>query len=99
MDPSDLMLSAFAGAMIVVTGGLYALLLAFARLRRSRQLAVAAAGAYLALVLFVLLLADRLALEQAWNIVIAVMLAGYLVAPHAIWHLTDATHGHSTDES
>jgi hypothetical protein len=93
------MLSAFAGAMIVVSGGLYALLLALSRLRRSRRLAGAAAGAYRALVLFVCLLADRLALTQAWNIVLAVMLAGYLVAPHAIWHLTRATHVRPMDES
>jgi len=99
MGPLDLFLSAFAGAMIVVSGGLYALLLAFARLRNSKRLAYAAVSAYFALVVFVFLLADRLALARGWNVVIVVMLAGYLTAPHAIWFLTHATHGESIDES
>lgn len=92
MNAADLLLSAFAGAMVVISGGLYALLLALARLRGSLQLGRAAACAYAVLVVFALVLADRLELERGWFAVIAVMLVGYLLAPRAIWRLTEGTH-------
>ena len=93
-------MSTLAGAMVVVCGGLYALFLAFSRLRGSRHLARFAALAYAALVVFAFLLAASLALTPAWYAVIAVMLAGYWLAPKAIWHLTAATHagGHGTEQ-
>lgn len=93
MDAANLLLSATAGAMIVVSGGLYALLLALGRLHRRALLTRAAAAAYVVLVAFVLVLAGSLELTPAWYIVCVVMLAGYGLAPKAIWHLTDATHG------
>ncbi len=92
MNPDDLLQSALAGALIVVSGGLYALLLALGRLRDCKRLARAAAVAYLMLVVCVVLLADGLGLGQGWYIVIGIMLAGYGLAPKAIWHLTEATH-------
>jgi len=92
MGAADLLLSALAGAMVVVSGGLYALFLALGRLRPSRRLAALATGAYVALVAFAFLLAVSLKLTPAWYAVIAVMLAGYWLAPKAIWHLTAATH-------
>jgi hypothetical protein len=44
-------------------------------------------------VLATLSLARALDLGGAWRAVVIVMLVGYLLAPHAIWHLSVATHG------
>lgn len=92
MNGVDLLLGAVAGAMIVISGGLYALLLALGRLRRSRRLETFSSFAYLVLALFAFVLAEALALERAWYVVIAVMLVGYLLAPRMIWRLTQSTH-------
>ena len=92
MSAADLLLSAVAGALVVISGGLYALFLAFARLRGSKTLARLSIAAYLVLVVCAYVLAQRLELSSAWYAVIAVMLLGYWLAPKAIWHLTAATH-------
>lgn len=87
-----MLIGAAAGAMVVVSGALYALFLALARLRASQTLARLSTAAYLILVSCALLLAGSLALSPIWYVVIAAMLAGYWLAPRAIWHLTEATH-------
>ena len=92
MSAANLLLSTASGAMIVVCGGLYALFLALGRLRRSRAMRLAAAGAYAAMACFVLALAAQLSLERAWYLAVFAVLAGYLLAPKAIWRLTEATH-------
>jgi len=98
MSAADLLLSVFAGAMVVVSGGLYALFLALGRLRSSRRLAALATAAYVALVVFAFVLATSLELTPGWYAVVVVMLAGYWLAPKAIWHLTAATHAGSHGE-
>jgi hypothetical protein len=97
MNAADLLLSVIAGALVVVSGGLYALFLAFARLLASKILARLSIAAYLALVVCALVLAESLALSAAWYAVIGVMLLGYWLAPKAIWHLTVATHASETE--
>jgi hypothetical protein len=97
MNAADLLLSVVAGALVVVSGGLYALLLAIARLRASKILERLSIAAYLALVVCALVLAESLALSAVWYAVIAVMLLGYWLAPKAIWHLTVATHASETE--
>ena len=92
MNAADLLVSAIAGALIVVSGGLYALFLALGRLRGSKTLARISHAAYLILAVSVLVLADRLSLSAPWYVIVVVMLVGYWLAPKAIWHLTDATH-------
>jgi uncharacterized membrane protein YfcA len=92
MSATNLLLSTASGALIVISGGLYALLLALGRLRRSRAMRLGAAAAYAAMAGFVFLLAAQLSLYRAWYLVVLVVLAGYLLAPKAIWHLTEATH-------
>lgn len=92
MNAADLLLSVVAGALVVISGGLHALFLAFARLRRSALLARLSLAAYLVLVVCAFVLANSLDLSVAWYAVIAVMLVGYWFAPKAIWHLTVATH-------
>jgi hypothetical protein len=52
--------------------------------------------AYLGLVVSVLVLAmvANLFATGFWTFVVVLMLAGYLLAPHAIWHLCVGTHAH-----
>ena len=97
MNAASMLVGALAGAMVVISGALYALFLAFARLRASRTLARLSIAAYLVLVVCALLLTGSLALSPIWYVVIAVMLAGYWLAPRAIWHLTEATHAPEED--
>jgi apolipoprotein N-acyltransferase len=99
MNGIDLMVSTGAGAMVVVSGGLYALLLALGRLRESKRLEVLSGFAYFVLAVFVFVLAQSLEIGGAWYAVIAVMLIGYLVAPRVIWRLTAATHTDASGKS
>jgi len=92
MNASDLLQSAFSGALVVISGGLYALFLALARLRASRLLGHLSVAAYVALVVSAFALANGLDLSPSWYVVVAAMLVGYWLAPKAIWHLTVATH-------
>jgi hypothetical protein len=89
---ADILLSAMAAALIVLSGALYALFFALGRLRASVVLGRAAWVAYGALVISSALLGRVLGLEGAWLSVVGVILIGYLVAPYAIWHLSVATH-------
>jgi hypothetical protein len=89
---ANILLGAVAAALIVLSGALYALFFALARLRESPGLGAMAWAAYAALVVCTGLLVRSLSLGGAWLIVIAVMLIGYLAAPYAIWHLSVGTH-------
>jgi hypothetical protein len=84
--------AAFAAALVVVCGALYAACLAFGRLRASTALTVIASLAYLGLVASALTLAGTLGLRGAWWVVVATMLVGYWFLPRAIWRLSTATH-------
>lgn len=92
MNATDLLPAVFAGALVVICGGLYALALAFARLYDSKLLGWLSQVAYAVLVICAFVLADSLALSTMWYALIVIMLAGYWYAPRAIWHLTVATH-------
>jgi len=92
-------MSAVAAALIVVGGAAYALLSALARLRGSRKTGLAAAAAYALLATATVILAQQLGLEGAWLVIVAVMLIGYLLAPHAIWQLSVATHANEAETS
>jgi hypothetical protein len=82
----------FAGAMVIVGGALYALLFALSRVHRYPQLMPFAYGAYGVLAASVLALAYALNLNGLWQGLVYVMLIGYLLAPHGIWHLCVGTH-------
>ena len=99
MSQELLLLGALSGAMIVITGGLYALLFALGRLRNSRELGYCAYVAYAILVVFSLSLLHALRLEGAWTVLVIIMLAGYFLAPKAIWHLCAGTHGERATDS
>ena len=99
----DFFLTFFSAAMVIMTGALYALLFAYARVKRRSYLMPLAYAAYLGLVTSVLVLATvaNLLGTGFWTIIVALMLVGYLLAPHAIWHLCVGTHAHkqADDES
>jgi hypothetical protein len=90
----DFFLTFFSAAMVVLTGALYALLFAYSRVRRRPGLMPLAYAAYLGLVASVLVLATAAHLFASgfWISIVAVMLVGYLLAPHAVWHLCVGTH-------
>ena len=82
---------ALAGAAIVLAGGLYAVLLAYGRVRGSRLLIWCADAAFGALVLGAVGLAFSLRLNGLWIALPVALLIGYRFAPAAIWRLSVAT--------
>jgi len=99
----DFFLTFFSAAMVILAGALYALLFAYARVKQRPRLMPLAYVAYLGLVASVLVLATvaHLFATGFWTFIVALMLIGYLLAPHAIWHLCVGTHAHehASDES
>lgn len=98
----DFFLTFFSAAMVIMTGGLYALLFAYARLRNRPGLMPLAYASYLGLFISVITLAFAANLFNSgfWTVIVLLMLIGYLVAPHAIWHLCVGTHrDEETDEA
>jgi uncharacterized membrane protein len=92
----DFFLTFFSAAMVIMTGALYALLFAYARAKQRPRLMPFAYAAYLGLVASVLVLATvaNLFASAFWALIVALMLVGYLLAPHAVWHLCIGTHAH-----
>ena len=84
----------FTSAMVILLGALYALLFAFSRLKRMPRLMPAAYIAYGGLFISALVLARATHLFNSllWTSMVVLMLAGYLLAPHAIWHLCRGKH-------
>ncbi len=95
MEPvaaGQIMQAVIAGAVVILTGALYALLFALGRLHGSRPLLALAFAAYGALAGAVFVLAAALHLTGYWTWLVAVMLLGYLIAPWGIWYLCTGTH-------
>ena len=91
--PEDFVATFAACAFIVLFGAGYAGLFAWSRIARRKRFLLGAAFCYAALAGSVLLLTRLAHLDGAWRAVSALMLAGYLVAPWAIWKLCVASHG------
>ncbi|MCG8434876.1 MAG: hypothetical protein MJA83_12670 [Gammaproteobacteria bacterium] len=89
----DLFLAAAAGALVILAGAAYALIFAWSRVRARPRFMPAAYAAYALFCMAVWLLARTLHLTGFWQILVVLMLLGYLLAPHAIWHLCVGTHG------
>ncbi|MBK9160437.1 MAG: hypothetical protein IPM27_02545 [Nitrosomonadales bacterium] len=87
----------FTSAMVIMCGALYALLFAYSRIRKSSKLMPLAYASYAGLFASVLFLADAANLfnHPVWQAVVVFMLVGYLLAPHAIWHLCVGTHANA----
>ncbi|NWG40016.1 MAG: hypothetical protein HXY27_08670 [Hydrogenophilaceae bacterium] len=92
----DFFLTFFSAAMVIMTGALYALLFAYARVKHRPRLMPLAYLAYLGLFVSVVALAFAANLFSSgfWSFIVLLMLIGYLLAPHAIWHLCVGTHAH-----
>ncbi|MGI9265846.1 MAG: hypothetical protein ACR2QU_13040 [Gammaproteobacteria bacterium] len=101
VDPvaiENIFAAALAGAMVIIFGGLYALLFAFAKIRNSSRLRSGAYVSYALLFASTLLLARYLNLDGWWRWIVLVMVVGYLLAPHAIWYLCVGTHREGTPQ-
>lgn len=88
----------FSAAAVILCGAGYAGLFAWARLGNRRQLMRWAYASYAALAVAVYALAVATNLDGVWIAIASLMLFGYLLAPHAIWHLCVATHQHEHPE-
>lgn len=90
---ADFFLTFFSAAMIILTGALYALLFAWSRVYGKPRLMPWAYVSYGALFVCVLVLMQVANMNSPFWITIGIlMMVGYLLAPHAIWHLCAATH-------
>ncbi|MBI5331051.1 MAG: hypothetical protein HZB71_10610 [Betaproteobacteria bacterium] len=84
----------FSAASVILFGATYALLFAWSRIRNRPRLMPLAYAAYLGLLVSVIVLAFAANLfnNTFWSAIVLLMLFGYLLAPHAIWHLCVGTH-------
>ncbi|HEU0282403.1 MAG TPA: hypothetical protein VFQ99_01350 [Gallionella sp.] len=91
---ADFFATFFSAAAVILFGALYALLFAYSRIRNLPRLMPLAYAAYAVLFASVAVLASVANLFSSlfWMSVVMLMLAGYLAAPHAIWHLCVNTH-------
>lgn len=92
----------FSAAMVIMTGAVYALLFAYSRMKNAPRLMTLAYVAYVGLFISVMVLANAANLfhNTFWTVIVGLMLVGYLLAPHAIWHLCVGTHtGEDADET
>lgn len=91
----------FTAAMVIVLGALYALLFAFSRVGKRPRLMPLAYLSYTGLFVSALVLAQatNLLKHPVWALLVVLMLLGYLLAPHGIWHLCVGTHGKEQEET
>ncbi len=91
----------FSSAMVIMLGALYALLFSYSRIKAVPILMPMAYLSYAGLFFFTLLLAHaaNLLSSPLWTTVVVFMLVGYLLAPHAIWHLCVGTHADAPTEA
>lgn len=99
VSQENLLIAAIAGAVVVLAGAGYALLFAFSKLLDRPSLMTPAYGFYACLALSVMVLSETLSLHGYWWILVFLMLIGYLLAPHGIWHLCVATHRNAGSDS
>lgn len=94
VELADFFVTFFSAASVILCGALYALLFAYSRIRNRPRLMALAYAAYAALFASVIVLGDVANLfgSPFWMSVVMLMLAGYLAAPHAVWHLCVNTH-------
>jgi hypothetical protein len=96
----DFFIVFFSAASVILFGASYALMFAWSRMKDRPRLMMLAYAAYAGLVLSVitLALAANLFHNTFWGVIVFLMLAGYLLAPHAIWHLCVGTHAEEHDD-
>lgn len=94
---SNIMLATMAGAMMILFGAFYAFFFAWSRLRHNPHYSMLAYASYAIFAVFTAVLVQVLHLSGYWRILVALILLGYLLAPHGIWHLCVGTHPHDDD--
>ncbi len=99
VEAQNIMLATLSGALVVLFGALYALLFALARLNRRKDLMWMAYAAYSLFFVATVVLAETLNLHGFWLYLVIILLLGYLLAPHGIWHLCVGTHGREEHSS
>jgi hypothetical protein len=94
VEMADFFTVFFSAAMVIMTGAVYALLFAYSRMSGKPRLMPLAYASYLGLVVSVFTLANAANLfnDTFWTVIVGLMLVGYLVVPHIIWHLCVGTH-------
>lgn len=97
---ADFFITFFSAALVILGGALYALLFAWSRVHARPRLMPWAYAAYGVLFASVLTLMQAANMNTPFWIAIGIlMLVGYLLAPHAIWHLCTATHACEHEDS
>ena len=94
---SNIMLATMAGAMMILFGAFYAFFFAWSRLKNNTSYATLAYLSYGIFAVFTVVLVQVLHLSGYWRILVALILLGYLLAPHGIWHLCVGTHPHEEE--
>lgn len=90
----DFFITFFSSAMVILSGAGYGLY-AWAKLRGNPRLLLWAYACYATLAGATLLLARATHLNGQWQILVGLMLVGYLLAPQGIWRLCVASHRES----
>lgn len=88
----DFFVTFFSSALVILFGAGYAGLYAWSKLRSKPSLMPWAYACYAALAAAVFVLAKAAHFNGEWQILVGLMLAGYLLAPIGIWKLCTASH-------
>lgn len=102
IEPVDLdkfFIAFFSAAMIILMGACYAIFFTLHKLTQKQSLLAFAYLSYALLVVSVMFLSDALHLHGYWQFLVWVMVIGYLLAPHGIWHLCRGTHAVAHDKT
>lgn len=93
--------AALFGASVILFGAAYALLFAWGRLKGVKIVEGLSYVAFVLLVGSVYGLGESLHLAGKWQLLLFLLMLGYLLAPHGIWHLCVGTHAdaHADRES
>ncbi|MFM8331406.1 MAG: hypothetical protein ACKN9T_06930 [Candidatus Methylumidiphilus sp.] len=93
VELKDFFTAFFAAAAVILCGAGYAGLYAWSKLRGRPALLLGACACYAVLVAATLLLAQATHLQGEWQVLVGLMLIGYLLAPLGIWRLCVGSHG------
>ncbi|MFI4936970.1 MAG: hypothetical protein ACHQJ6_00485 [Candidatus Berkiellales bacterium] len=92
IQSSQFIVAIFSSASLITCATLYAILFAFAQLRKSDKLLILAYLSYVGLLLSVVSLSMAANFEGFWHILSIFLLLGYFFAPYAMLKLCLATH-------
>jgi FlaA1/EpsC-like NDP-sugar epimerase len=98
---ADFFITFFSAASVIIFGALYALLFAYSRIKKVPRVMLLAYASYAALFVSVMVLANVANLfgSRFWQLIVLLMLVGYLLAPRFIYRLCVATHEEVSDDT